>query len=104
MTSSTHSSRPNPPPSVTNCYVNLLGLIFAVTGLIVLARFEIDALWATAICLGLVALPIVIGDLTILKVHHRKTTGLKARGDSRNPLDLNRIIVKCVGLWAVRIE
>ena len=98
MASEHSTGRAAPPASVTNGWICLAGLGIVSAGLVMMAWLEIPTLWATAIALVLVALPMALGDLIVLKVHRRPTAGLKRPGDPLDPIDLARVATKLLGL------
>ncbi len=98
MASEHSTGRAAPPASVTNGWICLAGLGAVSAGLVMMAWLEVATLWATAIALVLVALPMALGDLIVLKVHRRPTAGLKSPGDPLDPIDTARVATKLLGL------
>lgn len=70
-------------------------------GLLIMGWSGVDVLWVTAISMILVALPMAIGDVVVIKVHRRPSAGLKDPASPPNPFDLARLAVKFTGLGTI---
>ncbi|MEM7121734.1 MAG: isoprenylcysteine carboxylmethyltransferase family protein [Pseudomonadota bacterium] len=86
------------PASVTNGWVCLAGLGAVAAGLVVMTWLEVATIWATAVALVLVALPMALGDLLVLKVHRRPTSGLNGPDVPSGPPNVARVATKLLGL------
>ena len=84
------------PASVTSFRLNLiaLGALFVV--LYVLRVQQPEHIDATMVLLGAVALPVIIIDLFVLRVHRRASSGLD--WDNPRPPDIARVATKLLGL------
>jgi len=92
-----------PPRSVTSGPIVLAGLVTGIIGLVVMRGLGFGALAATGLAMVLVALPMALGDVLVLKVHRRPTTGLLGPGEPLNPFDGRRVAVKLIGFAAVLV-
>lgn len=101
MSSDATSPANGRPRSVTNGFVCLTGLTTVMAGLAAMAWLNVDPLWATALAMVLVAAPMAVGDLWLLKVHRRDSAGLKGPGEPLNAFDTKRIVTKLLGLLGV---
>ena len=87
------------PRSVTNGWINLVGAVSGIATLLVLVdRSGISTMTAMLLCALAITLPIMIGEILVLRVHRRKTTGLGTR--QPGPRNWPRVFTKLVGLLA----
>ncbi len=91
---------PQPPGSVTHTAINLAGFFSGSLAIILLTGSDISRGAAAVFCVLAAALPIMIGEVFLLKVYRRPTTGLDF--SSARPLQVNvkRVLTKLMGLLA----
>ncbi len=103
MSNETTIAAGEPPLSVTNGWICAGGMASLIAGLVIMVWVGVDALWATAIAMALMTVPMALGDIVVLKVHRRTSSGLKSPGETPNPFDGKRIAVKLFGLTGVLV-
>jgi protein-S-isoprenylcysteine O-methyltransferase Ste14 len=84
------------PPSATHFGLNLIGLAVVLTTIYVLRVRHVDVGIAVFALTMAAALPIIVLDVAILKVHRRESTGID--WDKPYEFDLPRLMTKLVGL------
>jgi protein-S-isoprenylcysteine O-methyltransferase Ste14 len=84
------------PRSVTNFGINLVGLAVVFVTIAVLRAVHADAGKAVFALVFATAVPIILLDLTILRVHRRESTGID--WDKPYDRDLGRLATKLLGL------
>ena len=94
--SETSGTQARLPASVTSFRLNLIALGLLFVALYVLRTRRPEHVDPMMVLLGAVALPVIIIDLFILKVHRRESSGLE--WDKPRPPDLGRVVTKLLGL------
>ncbi len=88
-----------PPTSVTNQYVAFAGLFGFISTIVLLQELNLSTVDLTTYCMLGTALPMILLDIFVLKVHERDSTGLDVK--KIRPLDIKtwqRILIKLLGL------
>lgn len=94
------SKKPALPPSATSNASTLVALATTSVALLVLMRFGItDVVFSLQVLFAAYALPIMVYEFFVLKVHLRASSGLE--WNNPGPVNLHRIAVKLVGLAGV---
>lgn len=85
------------PASCTNQWVSLLGVVGFLVAFAYARGLELDRADFALVCMAGCALPMILVDLTVLKVHRRPTAGLLF-GEHTPGMDLKRVAIKLLGL------
>ena len=94
------TEKPALPPSATNNASTLVAMATTSVAVLGLMRLGIsDVVFALQVLFAAYALPIMLYEFFVLKVHRRKSTGLD--WDNPGPVDIHRIAIKLVGLAGV---
>jgi hypothetical protein len=90
------TAKPAPPASVTHFGLNLVALVVVLVTLYVLRQRQVPVVEAVPVLCVVTAIPIVLLDLSVLRVHRRETTGLD--WGKAFDFDLRRVLTKLLGL------
>jgi hypothetical protein len=89
-------AKPSLPPSATHFGLNLIGLAVVLATIYVLRQRHVDVGVAVFALTMAAAIPIIVLDVAILRVHRRESTGIV--WDKPYELDLARLGTKLLGL------
>lgn len=84
------------PNSVTNGWINYIGLSFTIIVFIYCISIDLNAVPIVILCTGAYAIPIILLELRFLKTPYRESTGLQT---FRQNINLNRSFTKLLGLY-----
>jgi protein-S-isoprenylcysteine O-methyltransferase Ste14 len=83
------------PPSATSNAINLMAYALGSVALLVLLASGANPVWATILCLFIIAGAIAFGDLKVVNVARRPSAGLGAL----RPSDSYRVLIKLAALY-----
>jgi isoprenylcysteine carboxyl methyltransferase (ICMT) family protein YpbQ len=89
-------SKSGPPRSVTNFGLNLVALASMLGALFIVRRHPFNLQNEVLVLLAAVALPVIVLDVIVLRVHRRESTGLD--WSRRWSPDTGRVVTKLLGL------
>jgi hypothetical protein len=92
------TAKTQPPPSVTNYGLNMIGVFGAVAALYVLRNMHMSGSTAVFIVCAAGVVPIIALDVLVLRVHRRESTGLD--WDKSPTPSVKRVATKLLGLAA----
>jgi len=97
--STTPSSIPDhPPTSATRQWVSLLGLSGFLVALFQIEIKELSRAELIIICMMATAIPMIIVDIGLCKVHRRPSSGLKFDSPATS-IDFKRVVIKLIGFF-----
>lgn len=88
------------PRSAVSGWTGAVGLAGLLTALYFLVGSELGSVSRTVICLAATALPMLIWDVAVERVHLNPTTGLDYGRPDALARTIARLPVKIIGLWA----
>lgn len=88
----------NRPTSVVAISTGLVGVVGLLAAVVFLIGTDISAASKILLCLGATAVPMIIWEVAVEKVHLRPTTGLNFSTSASGRADYRRVAVKLFGL------